>query len=180
MSLIERNIQSLTFNRQATPHELIRLLVLIAKKPQEIADGGPLDQQLKADGIENITLNSRIFVATDMDQYNQDLEGSIGLTAMFKQFLQGNLDNVDVDGILDLLRDPDTAKDEFKKYLDGLPAGTSRHRREGIRQRPYSGIEQPDRSGQHVASTVGGTTGGPSGDHRQRTGPSLPRWSRTS
>ncbi len=118
MSLIERNIQSLTFTRGATPQELIRLLVLIAKKPQELADGGPLDQQLKAEGIENISLNSRIFVATDADQMAQDLEGSMGLSAMFKQFLQGNLDNVDVDGILDLLRDPNAAKDEFEKYLE--------------------------------------------------------------
>lgn len=67
-ALIERHVQSITFHKDSTAEELVDFLVILSRKPKELKDLGPIQEQMADKGIENIQTNERIYVATTAEE----------------------------------------------------------------------------------------------------------------
>ena len=66
-SIMERKIQSITFEQAATSEELIDFLLILSKKAAELKDIS-LVELLEDKGVKNIQLNERIYVATTAEE----------------------------------------------------------------------------------------------------------------
>jgi|GEM_PF-6900698 len=117
-SIIERNIQSLTFNKGTTSKELVQYLFLMSKKPKDLTDGGPLPQQMADAGIEHIQLNERIYVATT----HEEQEEAKAREDLLGKMMQGELSAADISGDEvgeKIFSDRDQVRKLLRQYIDG-------------------------------------------------------------
>jgi len=122
-SLIERKIQSLTFDIKATPEELVAFLVIMSKKPKELKVLGPLDEQMIAQNVKNIQLNERIYVASTQEEQ----EAMDRRERLLAKFLSDEVGTTDIndDEISDLLVDKDQLDTMLKKMVVDEEEGDS-------------------------------------------------------
>jgi len=113
-SMIERNIQSLTFNSGTTSKELVQYLFLMSKKPKDLQSAGPLPQQMSDAGIEHIQLNERIYVATT----HEEQEEAKAREELLAKMMQGELSAEDLSSG-DLFSDKEQIRKLLRQYIEG-------------------------------------------------------------
>ncbi len=113
-SLIERNIQSLTFKKKTSAEELINFLVLLSKKPNELKELGSLPALLEEKGIANINLNERIYVATTQEEEENRKHQEQLLAKMLSDDMG---DDVDTSELLEMMGDTEEFSDILKSMI---------------------------------------------------------------
>ena len=72
-SMIERNIRSLTFKKDLTSQELYSFVSILGKNPEELKELLSLTDYLTENGITNITVDEKVFVALTKGQTVADI-----------------------------------------------------------------------------------------------------------
>ena len=111
-SMMERNIQSITYKKRTSSKELVDFLVLMAKKPKELQALGPMPEQMEKAAINNIKIDERIYVATTQEEQ----EESKHREELLAKFLLNEAGDINPNELGDMLQD----KTQFSDILKSL------------------------------------------------------------
>ena len=129
-SMIERNIQSITFKKNTTSEELVDFLVIISKKSKEIQEIGPIPEQMETKKVKNIQLNERIYVASTQEEEEERNKREMLLAKMLMD--QYGEEELDSEAIGEMLQDQEQFTDVLKVLVKDEQEATEMSRKEYV------------------------------------------------